>query len=92
VGRDPRPRTARFARDGAERATRRGPCQLTGGSVLHGERPHYKVSPGLMLSDMVRMDCPSQRPHGSQLACHGSSGAMMTRKARSVAQSEVAGG
>jgi hypothetical protein len=64
---------------------------LNGDSVLHGESPHYRVSPGSAWSDMVHVDYPSRRPHGSQRACRGSSGMMATCRARSVARSEAVG-
>jgi hypothetical protein len=55
MGRDPRPRAVRFTRDGAERAAWRCPCRLIGGSMLNGESPHYRASPGPTWSNMVHV-------------------------------------
>jgi hypothetical protein len=65
---------------------------LNDDSVLHGESLHYRVSPGPVWSDMMRVYCPSRHPHGSQCACHDRSGTTMMHRARNMARSEAADG
>jgi hypothetical protein len=66
--------------------------QLIGGNVLQAGGSHYRASLGPAWSDMVCMDFPSQRPHGSERACSGSPGVMTTSRARSVVRAEATGG